>query len=585
VDIPGLVPGLPALAPSAIPGEAVLPAPAAPGQGSSGGSDAAAEDAVAEKETDEGSVRKGRAVFDRAGASSIGEALPQPGMWQRFKTYLWPDIIPAWPGKTGDIVRLNGTSYPLERRIGESHVSTVWSVAGDPRVVVKLVHPDFRGDSHYGQEVEALQALSRTGISHAKLFAASPDGLVMVKEFTKGETLHRVVEQRDMIASHLSGLALLAGQLIAIGYTADLAPSNLVLDRWFSRWTLVDAGGFKSGGPLEVLGQLWKDEYFGSEWVAQNAAKRRFLTNLRVRLGPESAQWREIVRNADRLPSLKKALEELARFDAERSPPKVVFASEPEDPVLSDRLLPYGKVTASLGYDPLYVENRRRLHLDDQGKLNTVIEKISPPGRPDMVVKTADLDIIRRELAVRRIVRRWFARYFATPRSLGWGDSMVMEFMDGSPAYGRTMLDSESRVAFAILAHSFGLSDVNGGNVFYRDRDRAVLIDFEQSLGAVHPHFGRLAIDSIISEMPWMARSKVNRLQDYLPAVAEWRRIFAKPETQKALEAILLESGFTKAEVPGLLAVFRRNVDLLELSILADVEYANDYAESYVRGK
>lgn len=588
VSAAGLEAALPSPTPlSAAPGEAQGRAPAVPGgaEARAGvvaapqdhGQDAAEEGAQAD--ADEGPSLAAASLFDGAGEARSAPAAP--GLWQRFKTYLRPDIIPSWPGRTGDVVRMGGTARVLGNRIGESHASTVWSVQGDPRVVIKLVTPEMRGDSHYGQEVEALQALAHTQLPHSRLLAASPDGLVMVKEFVEGEDLRTLVARGGLQPSRLSALAGFVSELIRIGYTADLAPSNVFFERWRSQWTLVDAGGFKPGRPLDVLGQVWRDAVFGADAAGAVAARRRFLTHLRTRLGPGSPQWKEIKTEATRIPSLRKALEELARFDAERPPPKVVFRGQDEDPVLSDRMVSYSQVTASLGYDPLSVRERQRLHMDDQGKLNTVLHKISPPGKAPMVVKLANADIIRRELAVRRIVRRWFSAYFATPRSLGWGDGMVMEFSDGSPDYFGKRLTMNERVAFAILAHSFGLADVNAGNVLHTWKGRPVLIDFEQSLSRVHPTFGRLSIDSIISEMPWMARSADNRLQDYQPSIAEWRRIFAKPETQKELEKILLESSFAKAEVPALLAAFRYNVSLLELSVLADVEYANAYAEAY----
>ncbi|MBI5625316.1 MAG: hypothetical protein HY924_16180 [Elusimicrobia bacterium] len=576
---------LPAVVPSAIPAEvsggasSLHGVAAEPGSEQAGAAAPAQEGGAPGAESEESGVSAGQVMFDAAAVSPKQGASAPAGLWQRFKAYLRPDLIPAWPGKGGDVVRLAGTTYRLERRIGESHVSTVWSVTGDPKAVVKLIRPEFAGDGHYGREVEALEALAHTGISHARLRAASPDGLVLVKDFVEGESLGQVASRGEMRPGRLSALAAMAAELLSIGYTADLAPANLVFDRWTTRWSLVDAGGFKPGGAADVLSQLWSDDLFGRKPGDREAAKLRFLTNLRVRLGPASAAWKEIVRHADRIPGLRKALEELARFDAERPPPKVVFASEPEDAAVSDRMVSYREVEARLGFDPMRAENRQRLHLDDQGKLNTEITKIEPPGRRPMVVKLADRDIIRRELATRRIVRRWFSRYFATPASLGWGDGMVMEFSDGSMSYAGSRLDLPSRVAFAILAHSFGLSDVNPGNVFYRGQDRAVLIDFEQSLSEVRPHFGRLSIDSVVSELPWMAPSGGNRVQDYLPAIAEWRKVFARQESQKALEDILLESGFSRAEMPGLLAAFRRNVSLLELSVLADVEYVNAYAD------
>lgn len=569
-ELPRLAPGLEAAAlPGRPEGGAVLPA--APGRDEGRQAGPGVDAAPGEQSrTDEGRVEEGRAAFDRA-------AEQPPTLWQRVKDYFRkPDIIPAWPGKAGDVVRLNGRVYVLGPRVGESHVSTVWRVLNDGNAVVKLIRPEFRDEAHYGREVEALEALSHTGIPHAGLLAHSGDGLVLVKRFVEGDTLLALAKKGALESRKRSLLAGLAASLIGIGYTADLAPSNLVMDRWSSAWTLVDAGGFKPGRPLDVLGQLWSPEYFGPDPLKGRA---RFLLDLRVRLGPGSAAWKEIVEKAAAVPGLPQALEGLARSDAARAPPKVAFEGESQDAALSDRMVSPGLVRRALGYDPSKVRTRKRLHLDDPGKLNTELWRLEPEGKPPMVLKLADRDSIRRELAVRRIVRRWFAKYFATPRSLGFGAGMVMEFADGNPYWVGSRLGLEARVAFAILARTFGLDDVNPGNVLYRSQERPVLIDFEKSLHPVKPNFSRLMIDSIMEELPWMSSSQPNRIQDYLPAIAEWRELLGRPQSQRELETILVESGFSKDEVPGMLEVFRRNALGLELAVLADLEYANAYVE------
>ena len=181
------------------------------------------------------------------------------------------------------------------------------------------------------------------------------------------------------------------------------------------------------------------------------------------------------------------------------------------------------------------------------------------------------------------MVRRWFGRYFNSPRSVGYavgsGEAlMVMERSPGGKAYFDTRLDRSQRVALALLVHTFGLGDVNEGDVLYEEGGRVTLIDFEQALSEHRPVVSRLPDERIAAEMPWLSRQKLNRAEDYFPAAARWRALLEKPETGAELRAMLLASGFPEAEVPRLLARFQANAARLEWVIQADVEFVNQFS-------
>lgn len=504
-----------------------------------------------------------------------------PSLWSKVAGLLRrPDIIPPWPAKPGDLVRVNGKTYRLGAKIGEGSSSVVYRVEGPRDLVLKLVYPDFRGDPLFGREAEALQVLGHTEIAHAKLAAASQDQLVIVKEFVNGVSLAEAMTKNELRTSHRAGIMELAARLVSIGYTADLVPGNLIWDPWRSQWVLIDGGGFgpaPAGGPV---GQLLRDEIWPTD-----QDKAVFLSGLRGRLGPDSPAWGGVVRAAERMPRLERALEELARRDASRAPgPVPVFEPGRYDPSLTDEFVTGKELRKRLGYDPLAGHPRSMLHTDDPGKLNTKVFSVEPPGKPVRVVKIAQLDIIRKEVAVRRFIRRWFGRYFDTPRSLaraaGWDSMLVMERSRGGPSYARQVLSLEQRVAFGLLARTFGLGDVNEGNVLYPPDGLPMLIDFEVALSPIYPVVSRIPDEGIVREMPWVSRLRTNQIEDYLPAIAAWREFFLKESTQREARADLRAVGYSEAQAEGFQAVFKGNLTRLEWTLQADIEFANQFVRN-----
>jgi len=274
----------------------------------------------------------------------------------------------------------------------------------------------------------------------------------------------------------------------------------------------------------------------------------------------------------------------LAAADRARTAaPRLEFGPGAKPGSLDDSWLPAKEVKRRLGFDPERVRERYELHGDDPGKLNTEVRELRLADGARWVSKRSSREIIRNELFLRRVIRRWFTRYFDTPRSLGYpmggGQAlMVMKRSAGDRSYVDTRLSLPQRVALALLVHTFGVSDVNAGNVLYESDGRATLIDFEQALSRQRPVTSRVPDEGIAAEMPWLSRRSLNSAEDYFPAAAQWRRLVARPETQAELRAMLLASGFEPAEAAAVLSRIQANAAQLDWIIQADVEFVNQFA-------
>ena len=157
---------------------------------------------------------------------------------------------------------------------------------------------------------------------------------------------------------------------------------------------------------------------------------------------------------------------------------------------------------------------------------------------------------------------------------------MVMEKLDASPSHYKDALNLEQRVAAAVFIRTFGVSDVNPGNVLAAyDRGLPWLIDFEQAFGRSSPVAGRLPDERIALEMPWMSRDEPNRVEDYQPGVRAWREFLRKPETRAAILADLTASGFAPAEASGLLSRFDLNAADLDWTLQNDADFVNQFVD------
>lgn len=558
------------LAKSAIPAKAAVPTrPAVLGEPDAAKRAPAGEvSAIAsERET-----AQGRQLFDAAAPAKEG------GLWSALTSWIpIGDKIPSWPGRSGQKVRLGGRTLTLDRPMGDGGGSRVWKT--DQRDwVVKILHPEFLSLPHYADEAGILRSIKDADIPHAKLLAASPDGTVLVKEFIEGAGAGELLT-RGFTDLNKEGWAELAAKLIRSGVTADLAPGNLVWQHWRTRWTIVDAGGIAPARPAAVLDQL----------MTRSAAQAgvdpaAFLSGLRGRLGPDSPEWAKTLADLKASPGHAAALAALEGADSVRpAAPRVSFGPSAANAAFPDRKVSASEAAKGLGYDPLTARPQRLLHQDDPGKLNTKIMSVAPPGKTPVVVKIAAWPIIRNELAVRRVVRRFFGRYFDVPAAAGvehgFDSYLVMELKPGSPNHFESPLTGAQRAALAVLAHAFGLSDMNPGNVLFSAKSLPVLLDFEQAFSRSRPVASRIPDEGIALEMPWIDRFRLNRVEDYQPAIREWRRLFASEETRGALREDFLAAGFTPDEAARILETVRLNTEDLDWAVQNDVDFVNHFAQ------
>ena len=516
----------------------------------------------------------GRVRFDQ---SSERPAAPASvGLWGKLRGFLSTgEAAPAWPGKAGDAVRIGRFKTTLGSVISQGGTSTVWG-SQDGNYAIKLARP---GALDAAGEAAILRAAAASDLPVAKLVAESRDGLVVVKEFIVGATARELLARGAFSRAQAVGWGELAAKLIKGGVTADLARGNLVWQHWLSRWVVIDVGGLTGAGPEAVLDQMLEPGLMAGAGVDPAA----FLSGLRARLGPDSERWARTLAALGASKARAPALAALARRDAASAGPALVFTAAPKGPAgLDDSVVTPGELKKRLGWDPTTAGARTKLHGEDPGKLNTKVYSASLAGKPKVVVKSAEWYIIRHEVALRRLTRRFFGRYIRVPASLaverGYESYIVMENLDASPSLYKSAFSLEQRVALALLVRTFGVSDVNQGNVLAaHDKGLPWLIDFEQAMGRSAPVTGRFPDERIALEMPWMSRFEPNRVEDYQPAVRAWRAHLAKADTRAAILSDLAASGYTPTETASLLALFDVNAADLDWTLQNDADFVNQF--------
>lgn len=523
----------------------------------------------------ESGVAAGRLRFDQAAAAEPEVAAPR-SLWTQVRDFVpIGDRVPAWPGSKDERVRIAKIKAVLDRRVGDGGTSTVWQ-SRDRQYAIKILKAEALSSPAAREEVATLRALAGTDVPVARILAESRDHTVIVKEFIEGKNAAELLAAGPLQKHQVEGWAEFVAVLLRRGITADFARNNLIWQHWRSRWVIADAAGLKDGGPKSVLDQLLSAEFVKAAGIDAPG----FLSGLRARLGPDSAKWAEAA--AALRPELRAAL---ARYDAALpAAPKIAFGPAPKaSGGLDDSVVSPKELVKRLGFDPHATKVKIKLHGEDPGKLNTVILSIQEPGKPAFVMKTAQWYIIRNEAAGRRLARRFFGRYFRVPASLsvenGLDSYMIMERADAEPSYYANPFKLEQRVAAALFLRTFGISDVNQGNVLVpSDGGLPWLIDFEQAFGRSDPSTGKHIPDERIAlEKPWMSLQTRNRIEDYQPAIRAWRAEMAKPENQRAIEADLLASGFTKPEAAYLLATFNANAADLDWTLQNDADFVNQF--------
>jgi hypothetical protein len=513
--------------------------------------------------------------FDGAGkrAAAVADPVPAPSLWSRVRSFLGTsDLAPSFPPKPEEKVRVGGKTYKLGRVLASSPEWSLHEPAGFGRSEEAILVFAPGAKAAFDTERAALEALGRTDVPHPQLKAVGEGVLVLVQRNLDGwDTTEQLA--KGLSRSQWNGLADLAVSLIRAGAVADLSPKNLLWEHWRGWWALKSGAGWRPGGVPEVF-----DRILALPGAVPDRAA--FLSALRGRLGPDSEEWRRVTAAAEVRPDIRNGLAALARRDAARPPPKpLAFKPSSRRPAIPDALVSPREMNKTLGYDPLAVKTRWALHADDPGKLNTQVSMLEPVGKPKAVYKGASDHIVRNELFVRKAVRAFFGDYFEVPGALavlnGFDSYLVMETVGGNKAYGRPRLGREQRAALALLVHTFGLGDMNAGNVFYgSEGEKTWLIDFEQALSRHGPVANRIPDEGILSEMPWVNADEPPPIEDFLPAVKQWRGFYGRPDTQAAVEKMLRESGYPAAEVARALAVFRANIAQLEATLQADVDFA-----------
>ncbi|MBI3297666.1 MAG: hypothetical protein HYZ75_05850 [Elusimicrobia bacterium] len=545
------------------------PAPAAAGAAqAAAGKPTAGSPGGAAQSASLGRLFDGAAAPNRNGAFDL--FAPARSLWGAALG-LWrgPDTAPAFPTRPDQSVRVAGQTYKLGRVLEATPEWSLHEAAGYRSEEAVLVFaPEAR--AAFEAEKAALEALARTDVPHSELKAAGDGVLVLVRRNLNGWNTREILSG-GIKQGQVNGMMDLAARLIRRGATAVLMPDEVIWEHWRGHWALRRGAGYRAGTAWDTLAQLWA-------WEGGVADRAAFLSGLRGRLGPESSEWKRLAAEAQGQVGLQAAFAELARRDAARPAPKALsFEPGRSDAVFTDELVSPRALVKRLGYDPFSVKERTALHADDPGKLNTSVAMLEPKGGRKAVLKGADQYIIRNELFVRKVVRAFFGAYFDTPGALavlrGYESYMVMETAGGGKSWAGPSLTREQRAALAVLVHTFGLGDMNPGNVFYGEK--TWLIDFEQAVSRRSPSSNRIPDERILLELPWVNAREVPPMEDFLPGVRAWREFFLKPETLRAVERMLGESGFGPEEIPRAMAAFRANVSELEWTIQADVDFAD----------
>lgn len=555
---------------SALPAPAQGPAPAGlgPAAMAPAGEGAASDGATADAGALDASALDAAKRFD-------GAAATRGGFLDALKAALpWGERAPAYPGAAGDRVRLGRYKLELHDALSRGPNAVVWGVPGGRDYAVKLFRAESRPAAAAEREL-LLRIKDDKNIQHARLLESSADGLALLKERYEGETTAALLA-RARFQPHETGYwADFAAGLLRAGVTADLSPSNILRTRASSKFVLLEAAGVRAAPARETLAALLDPALLGKAGVEPAA----MLAMIRGRLGPDSPLWRGVLKEASAVPALAPALASLAAADAARpAPRRYPFgeAAPARSGALTDEVVTAKELVKRLGFDPWQAKSKSRF-VHDANKLNTELYTVKEPGKPELFLKRADWWMIQRELAVRRIITRFFGHWFDVPHALavnaGRESYLVMEKAGGS-AHGQGNLTVEQRVAFAVLANALGLYDVNEGNVLYPfpPAKKVTLLDFEQALGRRSPVPGRA---TFIEELPWLDRRKRMDVEDFHDGVRAWRAFFSRPGAAQALSADLAAAGYEPAQAAYLSSIVAANTEELHATIQDEVEYGN----------
>ncbi len=367
------------------------------------------------------------------------------------------DVVPAWPGKTGDVVRVAGVGYVLGEKLGEGTGAKVYRVAGQPELAIKLVNPGLKSAAAYGYEPEDAALLEKASVSQSRVLARSEDGLVLVKEYVAGPTAKQLLDGAGLDEAQASALGRFAAPLVKAGLSADLKPANLVWGAAEKRWTLIDSGGVRKDSAADILGY-----FFIEDWRDKPVAGAPFLSAVRSALGAGSAEWRKLAADGPGDPLLEDAFTALSAADAARPSDHIPYPPRSGDVARID-----GKEYA-LGAKFSAGENAFVFAVKDQPG---VIVKILKDGA--QLFEAAELPglalLAKTDLPHSKLVASAFH-----------GRAMVKEFVPGETVKdirergGSLSAEQKQGLAdfvVALIKSGHG-ADLNAGNLVWREDER-----------------------------------------------------------------------------------------------------------------
>lgn len=423
--------------------------------------------------------------------------------------------------------------------------------------------------------------IDKFGEKNAALGEARAD--LILKEL--GMILSESVEGRDAYALHLSGeeFVILAGpgvtdaRSFAEGVRADVEAA--LGERSAQRYGVVDPA---TGKPFELTISL------GVAKVKHDVKSERTLELVTAVAETLLQRAKQDGRNRvedDGPPTPAQLMEKLGRVirvdKKAREIAAKLFAppAKPKGSPFDNGYKTKAEVRALVGFDP---SSTPGVYLSDPEKASSLVKRVSAPNGGSRVVKIAPEETIQNEILMRGVLESFeiFNESLRAPRAVAyrrwWPFSPVMvmeDVADRNPRMDGRHLPIAQRAAIAMFALTFGVHDLNPGAFVEVGWDRTTMVDFERARTETHARPPTAL--GLLADTPWISGAYMNELSDYLPALKRWKAAFARPESQRALEALLRRAGVPEERIPQDLALFKANLERLPAVLEADIAYAN----------
>ncbi|MFH2201856.1 MAG: hypothetical protein ABIJ96_01960 [Elusimicrobiota bacterium] len=238
--------------------------------------------------------------------------------------------------------------------------------------------------------------------------------------------------------------------------------------------------------------------------------------------------------------------------------------------------------------------------LSDRRKLDWV-SVIRPTHRPDIVVKrfssslgsgnakrAAQNELISRLFMTEERFRPFFEPFLGIAPAFAYNPSrlpllrpssravVVMRSVPGTPL-GRVPHEDSAKAipiktmqALFLAAQALGLSDMNWLGVLVDQTGRYRIIDTEQARRRAVPN------PSLIGafDMPWVSGEFLNR-PEMFDAVAAFREVFERPDTDDVLRRLLAKAGLGKSDAQQYIGLIRENVKDMTAVLKNDMTVSN----------